>query len=100
MQANLKIKRARLQVAFLTSKIFLGFLAAFLLAVCLFILKTQEVRSLSELNQNTIAIAQSYSSQVELKYNNMYWGIGKLANKEIYSDFKSTEKWSSEAPNS
>ena len=86
-----------MHVVFFTSRIFLSFLAVFLLAVSLYTWKIQENRSLSELSLHINSIAQSYSDQLELKYNNLYWGIAQLADRSIEVDFANNEAWTQKA---
>ena len=77
-----------------------GFLLAFglcLVAISVFLWKSQEAKNLSQLHLSTESKARSYSSETEIRYNGIYNALRRLASRDAPRDEIDAVEWEEDA---
>ncbi len=95
--ANFKSKHIRSNTNFFSTNAFLASLGFCLVAVSVFLWKTQESRSLAQIVSSTESKARSYASETEIRYSNIYKSFGRLASRSASRDETDTAEWAKDA---
>jgi len=94
------LMRARLQSQikpsrneFLTGRLFLALIGVCMVAVTIVLWKTQEDMSLSQVAAATESKVRSYASETEIRYNNLYNALERLASRGARGNPPSVDEW-------
>jgi len=82
---------------FLLTRVFLIFLGFCLIAISIFLWKTQRSRNLSQIYVNTASKARTYSSETKIRYQNIYDALERLAKKGEPSEVINNDEWRKDA---
>ena len=82
---------------FLATKRFLALLSVILVAVSIFLWKSQEVRALTQLHSNTEAKARAYARETEIEYQKIINTLEKFASEGLPADETGALTWQKNA---
>ncbi|RLD06939.1 MAG: hypothetical protein DRI56_07375 [Chloroflexota bacterium] len=95
--ANIKSKFIKSSVKFFSTRAFLILLGFCLVAISIFLWKTQETRNLAQIISSTESKARHYASETEIRYNNIYKSLGHLASRSASRGESDTAEWAKDA---
>ena len=82
---------------FFNSSTFLVLLGICLVAISVFIWKTQESKNLDQIAKSTEAQARFYASEAEIRYGSIYDSLDRLASRGDPQDDDAAEEWQDDA---
>jgi PAS domain S-box-containing protein len=95
--ANLMRKVAKSRKSLISGGGFLFVLGFFLVALSVFLWKTQESRNLSQVYAQTESASRSYSRETEIRFNNIYNALNRLSNRGTPKEGTDADEWGKDA---